>query len=155
MQNTLVIILLAAAALFFLYQLIRLLHLKRRIQASQTWPQTSATVTEARVRSTTTSSKNGGRSRHYYGEVAYSYQVMDASFTGKFKKDKFITSQQWAEQTMAAYPAGSTLPVRYNPDKPQDALTGEDQVRTSEVITNVLLLVVMLALVVFYLSMSI
>ncbi len=150
-MNILVVLISAGAALFFLYRLVMLYRFNRRIQASQAWPQAAGRVTEAHVLSTVSSSRSGGRSRHYYGEISYAYDVLGSAFAGKFKKDKFFTSQQWAEQVVAAYPAGTAVQVRYNPDRPQEAVTAEDQVRTSEVVLSVILFLLMAAWTVFYL----
>ena len=109
---------------------------RSRIKASQNWPETTGTVTSAEI--ITQPHRNGDT---YVPDVRFSYSVLGSDFTGKIILDDQSTNED-ALKLIEEFQAGSALPVRYNPENPQEHVTKQDE------ITNRLYLValVMLAL---------
>lgn len=120
---------------FALYNLYRIYALNRKIKASQSWPQASGTVTNAEVHSNYT--KNGGR--HYFALINYVYLVLGSEYQGKLKRDSFFGMQNKAQAAVDETPAGASIQVRYNPEKPQESITGYEKVRGGDIAINVIL----------------
>ncbi len=141
----------AVAAGYFLYTLVKILRLKRRMEASQAWPRTAGRVTDARVRGEIA----GKGGRHYYTEVAYTYNVFGSEYTGKFREDTFFGFKRAAEDNASAYPAGMPIQVRYNPDRPHEAVTEYDRVSRYELFQVIMFLVTVVVIGIYLLYMGV
>jgi hypothetical protein len=97
---------------------------RKRIKDSQSWPETTGAVTSAEIQ---TQHHRSGDDHSL--DIAYSYSVQGADFTGKFILDDQPTTED-AETLMAQFQVGSTLTVRYNPENPQEHVTKQDEITT-------------------------
>ena len=97
---------------------------RKRVKASQSWPETTGTVTSAEIK--TQHYRSGD---NYLPDVKYSYSVLGSDFTGKFILDNQKTNDD-ALELMAPFQVGSALPVRYNHDNPQEHVTEQDLITT-------------------------
>jgi len=113
---------------------------RKRVKASQNWPETTGTVTSAEIK--THHYRSGD---NYLPDVKYSYSVLGADYTGKLILDNQRTNGD-ALKLIAPFQVGSALPVRYNHDNPQEHVTEQD------LITTRLYLVVLVMLVLGVLS---
>ncbi len=97
---------------------------RKRIKDSQSWPETTATVTSAEIQ--TQHHRSGD---NYAPDIAYSYSVHGVDFTGKFILDDQPTTED-AEKLVTQFQVGSAIPVRYNPENPQEHVTEQDEITT-------------------------
>jgi hypothetical protein len=97
---------------------------RSRIKASQTWPETTGTVTSAEI-----FTQHHRRGDTYIPDVKYSYSVLGSDFTGKIILDDQSTNDE-ALALIAPFQVGSALAVRYNPENPQEHVTKQDEITT-------------------------
>lgn len=96
---------------------------RSRANASLNWSGTQGTVTESYVHKKESYDSDQGSTTSYIPRVKYSYTVNQQSFEGDrihFGVGK--SSRKAAEEVVNRYPAGSTLMVYYDPQKPQQAV---------------------------------
>ncbi len=91
------------------------------------WPETQGTVTSAKIEMSPSSGKGGGK--YYWAEFKYKYQVSDQGYRGRFRIEPFpkTGTKNEALRYVAEHEIGSTLVVRYNPDKPYQHATEFDK----------------------------
>jgi hypothetical protein len=86
-------------------------------------------------------------STSYEPVVEYQYTVQNQQYTGRriaFGANRFGHSQ--ARSAVARYPVGSTVQVRYNPEKPQEAvLEARASGATIFMVVGIILLVIGIA----------
>ncbi len=87
------------------------------------------------------SSGNKGR-KHHYAVIEYTYKVMGTDFSGTSKIESFWGTEGSAIEHAADHDKGTTLTVRYNPEKPQNYITELDKVSALEVFNVVIFLIV-------------
>ena len=97
---------------------------RKRIKDSQSWPETTGTVTSAEIK--TQHHRSGD---NYLPDVKYSYSVLGSDFTGKFILENQKTNDD-ALELMAPFQVGYAIPVRYHPDNPQEHITKQDEITT-------------------------
>lgn len=90
--------------------------MRRRIEAASSWPRTSATVLSSQVRST----RRGGA----WPDIRYRYSVQGEAYESSTYCIGGMSSdvRSEAEAVVAVHPPGSTLEVRYDPEKPSFAI---------------------------------
>ena len=93
-----------------------------KARASETWPTAMGKVTRSEV--IVEEDKDGEGSTWYNPVVAYAYNVAGETVEGS--RIRFANmrrgSRKKAEEILARYSAGETVTVRYNPEKPNEAV---------------------------------
>lgn len=101
------------------------------------WPETQGTVVSATVKTHT--SRRGSQSvgqrdrlREYYPSITYRWTVNGQTYTGSqyqigANADSYYRAErEKAEAEVAKYPAGTAIPVYYDPDAPSTAVLVRD-----------------------------
>ncbi len=107
-----------------IFMLVKHFQGKKKSEESQAWSATTGQVTQSYVRESQSYDSEGYLTTSYYPEVRYTYQVMGAAYSG----DKISFggsvggSRKKAQEAIAQYPAGKTVPVYYDPNNPEDAV---------------------------------
>lgn len=127
--DSIIILVLISIGIWFFYLIYKIVSVIIKINASKTWVQTIGTVTDGQIKYSS-SGKGGTR---YRAEIQYSYKVFGAEYNGKFKLDSFWRTKGAAERNCDEHPIGSSLTVRYNPEKPQIGISVFDKVSVSDV----------------------
>ncbi|HEY5722622.1 MAG TPA: DUF3592 domain-containing protein [Allosphingosinicella sp.] len=95
-----------------------------KANASETWPTAMGKVTRAEVLVEEDSDRDGGSTTWYNPVVAYSYAVAGETIEGS--RIRFANmrrgSRNKAEEVLARYRVGDSVTVRYNPEKPKEAV---------------------------------
>jgi hypothetical protein len=93
-----------------------------KAKASETWPTTIGKIVSSEVR--VEESRDDDGATWYNPVVAYSYSAAGRTIEGS--RIRFANmrrgSQRKAEQVLASYQAGGPVTVRYNPEKPDEAV---------------------------------
>jgi hypothetical protein len=93
-----------------------------KAKASETWPTTIGKILSSEV--LVEESRDGEGSTWYNPVVAYSYSAGGRSLEGS--RIRFANmrrgSRKKAEAVLASYRAGAPVTVRYNPEKPDEAV---------------------------------
>lgn len=100
---------------------------KQKAQASTTWPSTEGRITGHKIRVDEVGDDDSSRVS-YVPEVHYEYPVEGSLHQGKrisFGSEPSFPSRKKAEDFLESYPVGSTIPVYYNPEKPQEAVLSQ------------------------------
>jgi hypothetical protein len=93
---------------------------QKKVKVSQAWPETTAKVTSAEI------DKERYRSGDsYIPKITYAYSVLGADFTGKFILDNQKSSED-AKQATDPFKVGTSIPIRYNPENPQEHVSEKD-----------------------------
>ena len=99
---------------------------RRKALASQSWPTVAGTVTESEVKVTEHTSGDGTNEHaitHYKPVVKYQYSVEGMEYAGsRIAFGAMNSAQSAANAVVARYPAGASLTVRYDPEKPAEAV---------------------------------
>jgi hypothetical protein len=122
------LLLTAGLLIYGLYRLYRVYTFYHKIYTSANWPQAFGTITDGKVKRI--SSGRGGA--HHRAEFSFTYKVLGSEFAGDFKIDSFLGLSNTAAKDVQEHPAGITLPVHYNPDKPGEYTTEFDKVSAYE-----------------------
>jgi hypothetical protein len=91
------------------------------IRASAGWPTTPGVVLASRVKPDSTRIRGGGYNRHYVADIRYAYDVAGRrheSDTFVFGEPRAFPDPAAAEREVAAYPAGRSITVFYDPSDP-------------------------------------
>ncbi len=95
-----------------------------KAKASETWPTTPGKVLSSQVVEEESRDREGGTSTWYNPVVTYSYSAGGGAHQSS--RIRFANMRQArrskAEEIAARYPEGSTPAVRYNPEKPAEAV---------------------------------
>lgn len=92
---------------------------RSRLRESANWPQTMATITEARIVRETSQD-----SAEYHVHLSYDFVVDGRRYTGnriEFNRHGYLR-QRSAQEQLARFPLGSGVPAYFNPAKPGDAV---------------------------------
>ncbi|HEU0134413.1 MAG TPA: DUF3592 domain-containing protein [Allosphingosinicella sp.] len=95
-----------------------------RAKASETWPTATGRVISSEVVEEESSDREGGTTTWYNPVVTYAYTAGGRELTGRrirFGNYRFSTRAK-AEAALAAYATGSSPPVRYDPEKPEECV---------------------------------
>jgi len=99
---------------------------RRKALASQSWPTVAGMVTESEVKVTEQTSGSGmdaEQTTHYKPVVKYQYSVEGMEFTGsRIAFGAMNSAHSAANAVVARYPAGASVTVRYDPEKPAEAV---------------------------------
>jgi hypothetical protein len=99
---------------------------RRKALASQSWPTVAGTVTESEVKITQDSSGSGldaQETTHYKPVVKYQYSVEGMEYAGsRIAFGAMNSAHSAANAVVARYPAGASVTVRYDPEKPAEAV---------------------------------
>jgi len=112
---------LAAIDLVILFFMLRYV---RRKNASQAWPETVGIISVGHISLNYDSNDNS----IYIANFAFTYKVPGSVLTGNFQIKNMMRSQGFAARAIADHPVGTTLSVRYNPEKPQEYFTEFDNI---------------------------
>ena len=97
----------------------------RRSFPALTWPSVPGRVQSARISSDTVATNVGKWRNSPIVEprihVSYQYQVAGTAYTGR-QLDLLPPSRRNARADLRRYPAGTPVSVRYDPDRPTDAV---------------------------------
>ncbi len=98
----------------------------KKAAASESWPIAHGTITANEIEHRREKSSNQNIHHDaYYIRVTYAYQALGQELTGgkiAFGFNNRFTSRHLAEQRLAPYGVGAQVQVRYNPDKPAEAV---------------------------------
>lgn len=89
------------------------------------WPTVVGTVTASRYEETTETTTDGDTRVRYFANVAYRYAVGERTFSSEriaFHGIDTHTRLIDVQAIVDRYPVGATVPVRYNPDAPGEAV---------------------------------
>ncbi|KIA79766.1 hypothetical protein QR66_14125 [Chromobacterium piscinae] len=92
--------------------------------AAQDWPSTIGTVERSEVEWRVRRGADNHDQREYRAVVSYRYQVNGQTYSSsaiRIPDIGFGGSQTLAEDLARRYPANASIPVRYNPAKPEQA----------------------------------
>jgi hypothetical protein len=95
------------------------LHQRRKLLASQSWPQTTGTVTKADI-----AVERDTESTSYSVAVLYDYEVNGVRHTGKriaFDRRTYARKKR-AEAELGRYPPNSSVTVYFDPERPANAV---------------------------------
>lgn len=95
------------------------LHQRRRLRASESWPQTAGSILKTEL-----AIDNSGESTEYRPEVLYEYTVDGVRYTGRqieLNRRSYVR-RRTAQSRLDKYQIGSSMMVYFNPERPQDAV---------------------------------
>lgn len=95
-----------------------------KAKAAETWPTAMGNVLSAEVVAEESSRRGEDGTTWYNPTVVYSYNVAGAALEGRRMRfgNPHCSSRKKAETALAPYAVGSTVTVRYNPGKPDEAV---------------------------------
>lgn len=95
-----------------------------KAKAAQSWPTAPGRVLSCEVVEEESTDRDGGTSTWYNPAVTYSYSAGGRELTGSRLRfgNYRSASRKKAEAALAAYPVGSSPPVRYNPERPEECV---------------------------------
>ena len=97
---------------------------RRKAQKAQGWLVSSGTVTATDIRQHTSIDDDGSAGSTYFEPVVeYTYQVGEQTYTSRriaFGANQFDSGT--ARKKVDQYPQGKSIEVRYNPEKPEEAV---------------------------------
>jgi hypothetical protein len=91
--------------------------------ASKTWPSVTGSIIQSEIERQTSTSGEGANKKttvKEYPKIAYQYHIDGQRY--KSANISFLSSSGGARQVVSRYPHGKTVPVYYNPDKPEQAV---------------------------------
>ncbi|WP_145445011.1 DUF3592 domain-containing protein [Mucisphaera calidilacus] len=109
---------------------------------SRSWPVTTATIVDAQVEVHTMNVPSTTRRTYRSLRYTASYSVLDKAYQGRIYYSGDLDD---IDYQLAAYPIGSEVRLRYNPDDPRDARFGPH----SSMLRMAILSVISLAVLVF------
>jgi hypothetical protein len=95
---------------------------QKKVKASQTWPETIGKVTSAEI-----NKERYRRGDSYIPKITYAFSVLGADFTGIFILDNQKSNQD-AMQATTPFKVGTSIPIHYNPEKPQEHVSEQDKI---------------------------
>jgi hypothetical protein len=98
---------------------------KKKVNASQFWPNINGTTTVSEVRQSSSTDDDGNTSYSYYPHVEYSYAVAGNNFIGKqiaFGGVQGFTSPSNAQAAVNKYPINTPVWIFYNPQNPAESV---------------------------------
>ena len=107
--------------------LIWFLHLRtaRKAEAAAAWPSVTGTVQSSAVSDKVETDSEGDSETAWYPEVAYAWTVNGQNYTGRriqFGETPRFTREAAARAVCDRYRAGASVPVRYDPANPAEAV---------------------------------
>lgn len=95
-----------------------------KARAAETWPTAMGKVHGCEVVEEQSRDRHGHSSTWYNPTVSYAYGVAGREFQSRRLRfgNYRSASRKKAEAALAPYPAGATVAVRYNPDKPEECV---------------------------------
>lgn len=129
-----------------IYLIYAALSSRKKAVSSQGWPSVSGTITRADVEQSTTTDADGDTTTWYTPVVEYDYEVLGKPFHGKraaFGAASSYSSDAKARATLAVYQPGASVPVFYNPLKPEEAVLEQKARSTNGMLAAGIILVVM------------
>jgi hypothetical protein len=107
--------------------LIWLLHIRtaKKAEAAASWPTVAGTVESSAVREKTETDADGDSETAWYPEVAYAWTVKGQRYTGRriqFGETPRFLRESAAQAVCDRYRAGASVPVRYDPSNPAEAV---------------------------------
>ncbi|BBO76634.1 hypothetical protein DSCW_40510 [Desulfosarcina widdelii] len=91
--------------------------------ASKSWPNVTGSIVQSEIEKQTSTSGEGADKKttvKEYPKIAYQYHIDGHQY--KSAKISYLSSIGSARQVVSRYPQGKTIPVYYNPDKPEQAV---------------------------------
>ena len=91
--------------------------------ASKSWPSATGSIIQSEIEQQTSTSGEGANKKSTvkeYPKIAYQYHIDGHRY--KSAKISFLSSIGSARQVVSRYPQGKTVPVYYNPDRPEQAV---------------------------------
>jgi hypothetical protein len=82
--------------------------------------------------------------------IKYTYRVLESEYKSGFIIDTFRVTRDVPAKNIKNFPAGTTLPVRYKPQKPSQSVTPYDQVRPFDLTNPIVILFIGLVWVAVY-----
>lgn len=95
-----------------------------KAKAAETWPTAAGRVLSSEIVEEESTDSEGATSTWYNPVITYSYSAGGRELTGRrlrFGNYRFA-SRNKAEAALAAYPAGASPMVRYNPQDPEECV---------------------------------
>jgi hypothetical protein len=110
---------------FGLYRVIKACNYRLKIIASRNWPEATGTVAHASIDKIHLRFFDDWdkRTYHYWTRFVYSYTAAGSRYYGEFKIDPFWGTEASANENYDKHSKGSTLPVHYNPENPEECIT--------------------------------
>jgi hypothetical protein len=110
------------------YRIWKLIDLSRRASAGKAWPVVPGEVVSKYIDER--SDDESGTS--YYPRVRYKYPVMGREFEKEITLHG-IFNRNSAEKALSKI--GDTIDVRYNPEKPEENITGQEKIAAGDILT--------------------
>ncbi len=121
---------------------------QKKAAKSAAWPTASGTVLSSSIIEKSSMDDDGASSSSYEPRVVYQYSIMGTAYEGKrISFGEKNAGRKKCNEIVARYPAGSLVNVRYNPEKPDEAVL-ESSARGST--GNIILGIVFFALAIFF-----
>jgi Protein of unknown function (DUF3592) len=99
----------------------------REVQRAARWPSAQGRIVHARLRAVRTKQSDGSATVSNVPDIEYAYSVGDVEYHGKrIGIGDISAGSPEVEAALARYQAGSTGPVFYNPDNPNEAVLERD-----------------------------
>jgi hypothetical protein len=117
------------------YRIWKLIDLSRRTSAGKSWPAITGEV----VSKTIDESSDEESGTSYYPTVRYKYTVMGQGYEKEITLHG-IFNRSSSEKVLAKI--GDTVEVRYNPEKPEENITGQEKIAAGDILTITGVLVV-------------
>ena len=96
---------------------------RRKAAASQSWPTAPGVVVSAAVHESVNQNEDGPDTYSYQPKIVYTYQVGGASYqSDRYSFGAGSANRGSVEQVIARYTPGMAVSVRYNPEKPTEAV---------------------------------
>lgn len=107
--------------------LIWFLHIRtaRKAEAAASWPTVTGAIESSAVREKVETDSEGDSETAWYPEVAYAWTVNGQRHTGRriqFGETPRFAREAAAQAVCDRYRAGASVPVRYNPADPSEAV---------------------------------
>lgn len=97
----------------------------KKAEAAAAWPTASGVIETSSVRESLEKDSEGDAERAWYPEVAYAWTVNGQGYTGRriaFGEAPRFAREAAARAVCARYRPGASVPVRYDPANPAEAV---------------------------------
>ncbi len=100
---------------------------RRKAQASLSWPTAPGVVVSSEVKESVSTDEDGPSTSSYRPKIVYTYQAGGATYqSDRYSFGASSSNRRAAEQIVARYTPGMAVSVRYNPEKPAEAVLASE-----------------------------
>jgi hypothetical protein len=116
-------------------------HILRK-HASRTWPEAVGKITEGNISLSHDSNDNS----IYSAQFTFTYHVLGSMLSGQSASRNLNGSWNYAKRSIADHPIGTTIRVRYNPEKPEEYFSEFEWGNTQEWFWFILLFILFISI---------